>query len=143
MNIYEYKNAYYVLSADLSEDQQVWTKKEGTYRRGGDLAKVDDVETLQVGDLLSLSVSVRKELVDEFTQYLTGTNATNPVLGYTRFVGLVTKAEARGGFKKQVTMILGSANLTMWIGSKGHGYYRNDIRKLASAIPGFVPVGTD
>jgi len=135
LNIYEYKNAYYVLLEDLSDSQQIWKKKENTYSRNGKLPKVDDVEDVKVGDLLCLSVSVRKEVVDEYSYQ--SIQKTNPVLGYTRFAGLVTKADSRWeqspATVKSVTMILGSANLTMWIGNKGNSYYRNDIRVFAGA----------
>jgi len=131
MDIYEYKKAFYVVSDELNENQQLWKKKEGTYKRDGVLPKVDDVAEVKVGDLLSFSVAVRDEVVDPY-----GYNGIAPIIGYTRFAALVTQVEDyyRDSSIKQVTMIVGSASINLIVGDRHTTYFRPELRQLASAI---------
>jgi len=133
MEIYEYKKAFYVVSDELNESQQIWKKKEGTYKRSGVLPKIEDVNTdLRVGNLLSFSVAVRDDVVDVYSY-----NGIAPIVGYTRLAALITKIEDANSYRhdvKRVSMIVGSTAIELMVGDYGTRLFRPELRQLASAI---------
>lgn len=135
MVIYEYKKAFYVVSDELNNNQQIWKKKEGTYKRDGVLPKVECSDDVNVGDLLSFSVAVRDEPVDPY-----GYNGIAPIVGYTRFAALVTAVSDTndsgyyGPATRKVTMIVGSTSINLIVGDLHTTYFRPELRQLASAI---------